>query len=61
MFAILANAVLRPPSSASLDLLSDLVKTLLTAIEHEPITGNLWIIEPGRIRVHGEISGQAPE
>jgi hypothetical protein len=46
--------VLRPPSSASLSLLSQLVKTLLTAIEHEPITGKLWIVEPGRIRVHGE-------
>lgn len=49
-------AVLRPPGSGSLNLLSPLVRTLLTAIERKPITGNLWIVEPGRIRIHGEIS-----
>ena len=48
-------AVLRPPTSVSLSLLSHLVRTLLTAIEHEPISGRLWIVEPGRIRVHGDV------
>lgn len=47
-------ATLRPPSSVWLNLLSHLVRTLLAAIEYEPITGRLWIVEPGRIRVHDE-------
>ena len=47
-------AVLRPPGSVSLKLLSHLVTTLLTAIQHEAISGRLWIVEPARIRVHDD-------
>ncbi len=47
-------AVLRPPGTASLSVLSELVRTLLLAIQRETIAGRLWIVEPGRIRIHGE-------
>jgi len=47
-------AVLRPPGAVSLNLLSALVRSLLAGIENEPISGRLWIVEPGRIRAHGE-------
>jgi predicted nuclease of predicted toxin-antitoxin system len=45
-------AVLRPPGSVSLSLLSHLVTSLLAAIDKEPINGRLWIVEPTRIRIH---------
>jgi predicted nuclease of predicted toxin-antitoxin system len=47
-------AVLRPPSTVTLSLLTDLVRSLLTALQQESIAGRLWVVEPGRIRVHDE-------
>jgi predicted nuclease of predicted toxin-antitoxin system len=47
-------AVLRLPRTVSLNLLTELVRGLLTAIEKESIAGRLWVVEIGRIRVHGE-------
>lgn len=47
-------AVLRPPKHASLNLLEKLVGDLLRMLSAEPITGRLWIVEAGRIRVHEE-------
>jgi len=47
-------AVLRLPARPSLALLSQTVQTLLDGLGREPITGKLWIVEPGRIRVHDE-------
>ena len=45
-------AVLRPPHPASLPLLLALIRDLLNALKREPIAGRLWIVEPGRIRIH---------
>ena len=45
-------AVLRLPTRPSLPLLLELVSTLAGALKTEPIHGRLWIVEPGRIRVH---------
>lgn len=45
-------AVLRLPAHASLSLLERSVGNLLSMLDVEPITGRLWIVEPGRIRVH---------
>jgi predicted nuclease of predicted toxin-antitoxin system len=50
-------AVLRLSRTVSLNLLTELVRSLLSAMERESIAGRLWVIEIGRIRVHGE-SGQ---
>ena len=54
------NAVLRLPKGASLRLLEKFVKDLLSMLDAEPITGRLWIVEPGRIRVH-ENTGAEPD
>ena len=45
-------AVLRLPKGASLRLLEKFVRDLLGMLQVEPITGRLWIVEAGRIRVH---------
>jgi predicted nuclease of predicted toxin-antitoxin system len=45
-------AVLRLPKGASLSLLEKFVRDLFSLLEVEPITGRLWIVEAGRIRVH---------
>lgn len=45
-------AVLRLPGGASLRLLERFVSDLLSMLAAEPITGRLWIVEAGRIRVH---------
>ena len=45
-------AVLRLPKGASLGLLEKFVSDLLRMLDAEPITGRLWIVEAGRIRVH---------
>jgi predicted nuclease of predicted toxin-antitoxin system len=47
-------AVLRLPGTATLKLLRELVRSLLRATEREHIAGRLWVVEVGRIRVHGE-------
>jgi predicted nuclease of predicted toxin-antitoxin system len=47
-------AVLRLSRTVSLSLLTELVQSLLTALERESIVGRLWVVEVGRIRVHGE-------
>ena len=47
-------AILRVPRAASLNLLTELVQNLLSGIERESITGRLWIVEVGRIRIHEE-------
>ena len=45
-------AVLRPPQSVSPLLLDELVRNLLTVLQTEIVVGRLWVVEPGRIRVH---------
>jgi predicted nuclease of predicted toxin-antitoxin system len=47
-------AVLRLPDRPSDALLRQAVQTLLDGLGCEPIAGKLWIIEPGRIRVHDD-------
>jgi predicted nuclease of predicted toxin-antitoxin system len=47
-------AVLRVPRVASLPLLTDLVRSLLAALQTGSIAGRLWVIEAGRIRVYEE-------
>lgn len=54
-------AVLRPPPSASLGVLAALVRNLLTALQAEPITGRLWVVEVGRIRVHESKAAARPD
>jgi predicted nuclease of predicted toxin-antitoxin system len=45
-------ALLSAPGGCSRQRIEDLVKTLLEALTDRDITGRLWIIEPGRIRIH---------
>jgi len=47
-------AVLRLPRVASPGLLTDLVRSLLAALETASLAGQLWVVEAGRIRVYGE-------
>lgn len=44
--------VIRSPQNPSRALLENLVRTLLKAMSTEPLIGRLWIVEPGRIRLH---------
>jgi predicted nuclease of predicted toxin-antitoxin system len=45
-------AVLRSPPQVSATALLALVRTLAAALAKEPLSGRLWIVEIGRIRVH---------
>jgi predicted nuclease of predicted toxin-antitoxin system len=44
--------VLRLPRNPTLPVLEALVDALLRSIGNRPFAGRLWIVEPGRIRVH---------
>ena len=45
-------AVLRPPHPVTLNLLTELARSMLAALERENIAGRLWVVQAGRIRVH---------
>ena len=45
-------AVLRPAGKPTLAALGRLAGQLVEALSRESVAGRLWIIEPGRIRVH---------
>jgi predicted nuclease of predicted toxin-antitoxin system len=45
-------AVVRVPRNPSPDLLSAMIGGLLRALPAHPVEGSLWIVEPGRIRIH---------
>jgi len=45
-------AVVRVPRNPSPELLSAMIGGLLRALPAHPVEGNLWIVEPGRIRIH---------
>ena len=49
-------AVIRLPRNPSLPLLEQLVRQFLEMLTKMSISGRLWVVEIGRIRVH-----QAPE
>ncbi len=49
-------AVLRLPPRATPSDLNDAVKTLIGGLEREDITGKLWIVQRGRIRIHQSLS-----
>jgi predicted nuclease of predicted toxin-antitoxin system len=54
-------AVLRLPKSASLRLLEKMVSDLLSVLRTSPITGQLWIVEAARIRVHEDAAQPTEE
>ena len=41
------------PRHQSLGAIQALVSGLIDELEREPLVGHLWIVEPGRIRLHG--------
>lgn len=43
-------AVLRPSTPVSNDVLDELMQTLAAALAQADITGELWIVEAGRVR-----------
>jgi predicted nuclease of predicted toxin-antitoxin system len=45
-------AVIRVPKNPSLELLENLIRQFLQALLQMSIEKKLWIIEPGRIRIH---------
>jgi len=51
-------AVLRLPQKPSADNLSTLIQTLADALRNEQLTGKLWIVEIGRVRIYEEESGK---
>ena len=44
--------VIRLPKNPSLSLLEALIREYLQAIQRNKMEGQLWIVEPGRIRIH---------
>lgn len=46
--------VLRLPSRPTSKILGELVRTLVGALAQEPLTGCLWIVEAGRLRIYQE-------
>jgi len=46
--------IIRVPVNPSRALLVDMTRALLAFLRSNPINGALWIVEPGRIRVHRE-------
>jgi len=50
--------VLRLPQKPSADDVSTLVQTLADTLKREQLTGKLWIVEMGRIRIYEEESGK---
>ena len=45
-------AVFRMSKNPSLPLFDQLARQFLQALKTTPIENNLWIVEPGRIRIH---------
>lgn len=45
-------AVIRIPKRATAADLQAGLATLARALDNEPLAGRLWIVEPGRVRVH---------
>ncbi|MBI4607959.1 MAG: DUF5615 family PIN-like protein [Candidatus Rokubacteria bacterium] len=50
-------AVLRPTGRPTLATLNTLARQMVQALSTAPITGRLWIIELGRVRIH-ELPGE---
>ena len=44
--------VIRLPRNPSLSLLESLIEQFLRFLKECPVQGQLWIVEPGRIRIH---------
>jgi predicted nuclease of predicted toxin-antitoxin system len=44
----------------TLALLSTLARQLVAALSRESVEGKLWIVEPGRIRIHQSLVGDDP-
>ena len=45
-------AILSAPGRMTADLLMQLLDQLLTALPAQALEKRLWIVEPGRIRIH---------
>ena len=48
----LPGVVVLRPKRALISLIADLLKSALEAMQHHDVAGCIWIVEPGRIRVH---------
>jgi len=46
--------VLRPPAMVTPAILAIMARQLVALADREAVVGSLWIVEPGRIRVHRE-------
>lgn len=44
--------VIRPPGRVSVAMLEKLIAGFLSALAETVLEGELWIVEPGRIRIH---------
>jgi predicted nuclease of predicted toxin-antitoxin system len=44
--------ILRLPRNPTVPAIENLVRELLAALGDRPLAGCLWVVEPGRIRVH---------
>ena len=44
--------VLRPPATVTPTVLAMMARQVVALAERESVAGSLWVVEPGRIRVH---------
>jgi predicted nuclease of predicted toxin-antitoxin system len=51
-------AVIRIPRNPELKVLEQLIRLFLSQLAGTPLRGSLWIIEPGRIRIHQSHGGE---
>lgn len=47
-------AILSAPSRMTAGLINVLLDQLIVALSTQVLAGRLWIVEPGRIRIHGQ-------
>lgn len=52
--------VLRPDRGFGLGILTTLARQLVAMLEKQPIEGQVWIVEPGRIRIHQSTDDDQP-
>jgi predicted nuclease of predicted toxin-antitoxin system len=52
--------VLRPNDGISIGILTALARQVVSMISNQSVEGNLWIVEPGRIRIHQSTSEEQP-
>jgi predicted nuclease of predicted toxin-antitoxin system len=52
--------ILRPSRNVSLETLAALARDVIRMVAVQPVEGKLWVVEPGRIRIHESAAEEEP-